>query len=391
MNLQSITIEKLFGQFDYNIVFNQDAGITILTGPNGYGKTTILNIIFQLFDNHNRRFEYLSKLNFESITIYFANGWQININRGINLSGMLYEVIKDYSRMSVELIDINNKIESFICDLNARPVDDISKNIVDKFLGLLNSQSVYFLKDQRLKQENHEQLAIETYAKDLVSIVALKKDEEIKLSQQLDNSFAKRLFACKDALPKDIFEDRFQKLIQKQWRLQVFGIYSSTIESVEYEDDNRRALSVYLEDYEQKTSLYDELLVKINLFLELLGEKYLNNKRIGFNNEKGYYFTTNNGESLKLSDLSSGEQQQVILLYELLFKAEPGSLVLIDEPETSLHVVWQQLFLSDLQKIAALKQLSFFVATHSPDIMDDKWDLSIDLYALTHKEDDNVE
>jgi len=289
MNLQSITIIKLFGQFDYNIVFNQDAGITILTGPNGYGKTTILNIIFQLFDNRNGRFEYLSKLNFESITIYFADGWNININSGINLP---YEAIKDYSRMSVELIDINNKIESFTCDLNAHPVDDISKNIADKFFELLNSQSIYFLKDQRLKQENQEQLTIEAYANDLVSIVAQKKDEEIKLSQQLDNSFAKRLLACKYALPKDIFGERFQKLIQKQWRLQVFGIYSSAIESVEYEDDNRRALSVYLEDYEQKTSLYDELLAKINLFLELLSEKSLNNKRIGFNNEKGYYFTT---------------------------------------------------------------------------------------------------
>jgi len=44
---------------------------------------------------------------------------------------------------------------------------------------------------------------------------------------------------------------------------------------------------------------------------------------------------------LKLTDLSSGEQQEVVMLYELLFCVQPGTLVLIDEPELSLHVVWQ--------------------------------------------------
>ena len=42
--LQRIEIKKLFDQFDYNIELNPE-GITILTGPNGYGKTTILRII----------------------------------------------------------------------------------------------------------------------------------------------------------------------------------------------------------------------------------------------------------------------------------------------------------------------------------------------------------
>ena len=44
MKLSSVRINNLFGQFDYNIALNQDEGITILTGPNGYGKTTILKI-----------------------------------------------------------------------------------------------------------------------------------------------------------------------------------------------------------------------------------------------------------------------------------------------------------------------------------------------------------
>ena len=44
--LESIAIKKLFGLFDYHIKFDTVENITILTGPNGYGKTTILNIIY---------------------------------------------------------------------------------------------------------------------------------------------------------------------------------------------------------------------------------------------------------------------------------------------------------------------------------------------------------
>ena len=43
--LKKIQIEGLFNQFNYEIEFKKE-GITILTGPNGYGKTTLLKIIY---------------------------------------------------------------------------------------------------------------------------------------------------------------------------------------------------------------------------------------------------------------------------------------------------------------------------------------------------------
>ena len=41
--IKKIHIEKLFSRFDYDISINQ--GITIITGPNGFGKSTILRIV----------------------------------------------------------------------------------------------------------------------------------------------------------------------------------------------------------------------------------------------------------------------------------------------------------------------------------------------------------
>jgi predicted ATP-binding protein involved in virulence len=352
MNLQSITIEKLFGQFDYNIVFNQDAGITILTGPNGYGKTTILNIIYGIFNKGT----YLDDLRFKKISISFKDG-----------SDYIAEKNKEFGAMREA----------------GYPV---------------KTQAVYFVKDQRLKQTGTELgkesvniNVIEHYAKELSVLIAKKSMEQQKYLIDLEREESDRFFDYKNVMPESEFENRYQQLIAKQRKLQEYGIYPSTLKKGEYSVENRKYLSFQIEEHEKKTGFYDDLLARLNLFVELLTRKEFANKKIHISPEQGYYFTTSDEQSLKLTDLSSGEQQQIILLYELLFKAEPGSLVLIDEPETSLHVVWQQLFLSDLQKIAALKQLSFFVATHSPDIMDDKWDLSIDLYALTHKEDDNAE
>jgi predicted ATP-binding protein involved in virulence len=68
-----------------------------------------------------------------------------------------------------------------------------------------------------------------------------------------------------------------------------------------------------------------------------------------------------------------------VLLYQLLFKVKPNSLILIDEPELSLHVAWQKQFLRDLQEITKLASFDILLATHSPQIIHDRWDLTVEL------------
>jgi predicted ATP-binding protein involved in virulence len=70
-----------------------------------------------------------------------------------------------------------------------------------------------------------------------------------------------------------------------------------------------------------------------------------------------------------LEKLSSGEQHQLVLFFELLFELKENALILIDEPELSLHVAWQKKFLSDLNRIIELNQFDVILATHSPQLV----------------------
>ena len=85
------------------------------------------------------------------------------------------------------------------------------------------------------------------------------------------------------------------------------------------------------------------------------------------------------GDEIPLESLSSGEKHEVVLAHHLLFKTGPGWLVMIDEPEISLHVGWQREYLNDLKKIQEITGGQFLVATHSPAIVGDYWDWVVPL------------
>lgn len=52
--IQQISVKNLFGIFNHTIPLNMDERITIIHGPNGFGKTMILKLLYALFgqDDH---------------------------------------------------------------------------------------------------------------------------------------------------------------------------------------------------------------------------------------------------------------------------------------------------------------------------------------------------
>jgi predicted ATP-binding protein involved in virulence len=102
---------------------------------------------------------------------------------------------------------------------------------------------------------------------------------------------------------------------------------------------------------------------------------------MSINKQAGFVFQTSTNEPLSPASLSTGEQHEVVLLYELLFRVQRNSLILVDEPEISLHIAWQEQFLRDLRDITQLSDFDVLIATHSPQIISDRWDLAVELKA----------
>lgn len=428
MKIVSIKIDNLFEIFDYIIEYPQDENVLIITGPNGFGKTQILNIVYNLFQ---RNFVFFEELEFEKITISFDNNIKIEIDKEGKTP--IFNFIKD--KILIETITYDNEqIENLINKIKAhvplRRIDDdlwvnrhteirynkydlISEygfltetNLFNNSLftnleetnHILNALSVHLIKEQRLfkkidiserirfREDKYQNIMVEsikTYAEELEDLIKRKKQDTLKETQKLESSYPKRLITSKNKLSEDDYNSKFKKLDEKQKRLMKLGLYKSSTTSLEYTEEDSKALSLYLEDLDKKLSVFDELLTKIELFTTILNERRFTFKSIKIDQEKGFYFETQKGSPLELNKLSSGEQHEVILLYELIFKTSENDLVLIDEPEISLHVTWQKEFLNDLLKIIEIQNFQVIIATHSPTIINDRWDL---VYNLEKKE-----
>jgi len=137
-------------------------------------------------------------------------------------------------------------------------------------------------------------------------------------------------------------------------------------------------LSVYVKDARQKLSVFDDMATRIDLLKKMTNDRFLY-KELEVSRDKGFVFVNPRGDEVPVTGLSSGEQHRLVLLYELLFRVSEGALILIDEPELSLHVVWQESFLRDIQEIARIRNFDVLIATHSPQIISDRWDLTVEL------------
>jgi predicted ATP-binding protein involved in virulence len=172
-------------------------------------------------------------------------------------------------------------------------------------------------------------------------------------------------------------EIRDRYVAQEEWRRRL-GEVSLVDEQTEVIDIpeqmehwQRAVLWTYLRDTEDKLSTFNDILDRVSLLRDIVNSRFLF-KNLEVDGNQGFKIIGDDGEELDLASLSSGEQHEIVLAYDLLFNTGPGALVLIDEPEISLHVSWQKAFMRDLQKIAELVKFRTIIATHSPQIAG-KW------------------
>lgn len=78
-------------------------------------------------------------------------------------------------------------------------------------------------------------------------------------------------------------------------------------------------------------------------------------------------FKNSSGKEFDINQLSSGEKQLFLRTLSIKMLEPENSIILIDEPELSLHPKWQQQIIEIYEKIGKNNQL--IIATHSPHIL----------------------
>ena len=76
-------------------------------------------------------------------------------------------------------------------------------------------------------------------------------------------------------------------------------------------------------------------------------------------------------ETLTPYQLSSGEKQMLVILLTVLVENREHCALLMDEPEISLHIDWQQRLISIIRELNPNAQI--ILSTHSPALIMDGW------------------
>ncbi len=326
--------------------------------------------IIKRFLKGHRPFPFLERIN-ESTWYDRKHGTKLNMEEVISEYGAT--IFRRYSREYIE--------------------DDIPQPVQD----ILSSMDVRLIAADRLtvaerveRQYGEDNIKIERrvnlIAKDLSQKIRDTIQQYAQLSQAKDRTFPLR--AIKQSSPLTVKEIK-SKMVELESKRREFietGILEEEQDDIGIHDlvdaiteSNRQNLSLYAIDTEEKLNALSSLSSSINLFRNII-DKNFNNKRIVFNKDYGFWFVTTYSNSTILpQSLSSGEQHELVMFYDLIFNASENTLILIDEPELSLHIKWQLDYVDDLLQIINVTKFSAVLATHSPQIIHDKWDLTVSL------------
>lgn len=436
--LVEIEVEGLLGRFDHLIEFPEDWEFVIVHGPNGIGKTKILELTSAVFAS---RFARVLSIPFSTARFVFSDGSSLRLDRegrqlspapsgetsatdrvlSIELSApsvpsvqhtvwlrsdseFSARMVRDLERrLPVERagpdewfdhrfgdrVSTGEIVERYSDDLPQWSSPAEQEEVPAALQEFLGEFKVHLIETQRLlmsatetrgldvRRSINSRSTVRQYSQDLARRIAAALAENSRRSQNLDKSFPRRVLF--DESPPQVSEaeirERYLKQLSMRSGLARIGVLDKSPEldlpDRELEDWEERVLWVYLEDTDEKLKTFDWLSRRITLLQEILNSR-LQFKKLNIDLDRGFVFTTDEGADLSASMLSSGEQHELVLFYGLLFNSDEGTLVLIDEPEISLHVAWQREFLNDIRRVADLASLRFIVATHSPQIVD-RW------------------
>lgn len=142
---------------------------------------------------------------------------------------------------------------------------------------------------------------------------------------------------------------------------------------VVYQNNERKSFF----DYRMRALNYKEQAIRvesrINLLFQIINQFFKETRKvIDFDLENNkLVFRTQQCQLLSLDKLSAGEKQLMLILLTVFLMDEEPAVLLMDEPELSLHIEWQRELIKAIRQLN--KNCQLIMTTHSPSIFAAGW------------------
>lgn len=358
-HLTSLHLNGLWGELDINWVL--DPKINILIGSNGSGKTTLLNLIYSVISEKD--FHYAD---FSSIELNLNASKNIKVDRITDPSKIFSEALTEGEQQNESRVETGllQKILSSSEEMGLLQKILFSSGGV-KFGGAYKFDSNIF--SEKEKNNNLKFSSIIQASK--ISTFDLSRRDRIRVKEER-NPYVKTEL---DALLLDLI-DEFKGYQLKLRNLEKEGtaildneikLLSSKEVATKEELDKLRKLLASKE--ESLTNIYQQK----NQFTQYINELFCESKKeINFDKNNSIIFNKKE-KQITPYQLSSGEKQILILFLTVVLQENNPSIILMDEPEISLHLSWQLKLIEMLQALNPNAQL--IIATHSPGVFTKGW------------------
>ena len=127
-------------------------------------------------------------------------------------------------------------------------------------------------------------------------------------------------------------------------------------------------LQPYVRSLESRLEALNPLYSLIDIFITTIND-FLTDKKIEYKLSHGFSIINKIGQKLEPSQLSSGEQQLLLLFSYVLISRDEPSVFMIDEPEISLNIKWQRKLVKSLLGITENANIQFIFASHSMELL----------------------
>ncbi len=329
MQIDRIQILNLFGMFDHDIKLKTKDRLTIIHGPNGVGKTTILKLIKDIFDG---KFFAINPVPFKKVIITFKNRKKIEITKEPKTQ-IHFKVIKgrkteheDKIKTSINGKDIRRDFPIQIIDEVIPHLDrsgprtwyDMSSNemlSLDEVLfryhdelpfhtkglhpikketsNFLSQLKTYFIQTQRLLVLTHDEPygttrrkfrtrhTVQKYSLEMAEMLQDKLQQSGSVAASLDRTFPHRLLHS--GSPESTTEQNIRKKYKRQSEIRSRLMKAGLIDEEEQvslpesniSQNDLKILWFYLSDIDEKLKVFDALLNKVELFEDIINSRFL--------------------------------------------------------------------------------------------------------------------